>query len=868
MTKLRQSDEYSVPLVDRGVRSGIVLRIILLALVLIAAAAAFVVFKNELDNEIVLGALGILAMVGIFFLVSSIIGFVEVMPQTQSDSLARSFLDSQPDGTLITDDKGRIVYANLAYGNLTGASKTTEVQSLDTLLSRNRESNQALYRLSNELREGKEGSEEFRLMKPLGPVGSSGSGAHWYRLKARLLPSGQARGKALHVWQITDITSERDDQERFFKELQNAIDYLDHAPAGFFSAGRKGEIFYLNATLAEWLGLDLTKFTPGSITVGDLVAGEGLALIQSVQAEPGLKKTVTLDLDLRKGNGQSLPARLVHSVTSMRDGAPGESRTIVLGRQKDDDDDQSASVAAMRFTRFFNNTPMAIASVDGTGRILRTNAPFLKLFSNVVSRDDIERGATLETIFSESERPLLAQAFAAAKDRQGDIPSIDSRNPKDETRHFRFYINAVIEQSDEAPEEAAIVYAVEVTEQKALEAQMAQTQKMNAVGTLAGGIAHDFNNVLTAILLSSDHLLLQARPADASFADLMEIKRNANRAAVLVRQLLAFSRKQTMRPTIINLTDVIGDLRMLVERLLSGTRVKLEVDYGRDLWPVKTDLSQFEQVLINLCVNARDAMPDGGTLLLRTRNVEANDMAAFNSAYLPNEDMVLVEVTDNGTGIAPEIMDKIFEPFFTTKDVGKGTGLGLAMVYGIVKQSGGYIQPDSEVGRGTTFRVFLPRHVMDILLPGESPQEAPHAPPMGEGAALADVEQADLTGKSAVVLLVEDEEAVRRGGKRMLETRGYTVHEAGSGVEALEILEELEGKVDVVVSDVVMPEMDGPTLLRELRKIYPDMKFIFVSGYAEDAFARNLPADSKFGFLPKPFSLKQLAVAVREMLDS
>jgi two-component system cell cycle sensor histidine kinase/response regulator CckA len=868
MTKLRQSDEYSVPLVDRGVRSGTVLRIILLALVLIAAAAAFVVFKNNLDNEIVLGALGILAMVGIFFLVSSVIGFVEVTPQTQSDSLARSFLNSHPDGTLITDEKGRIVYANLAYGDLTGARKTTEVQSLEALLSRNRESNQALYRLTNLLREGREGSEEFRLMQPLGPVGTSGSGAHWYRLKARALPAGQARGKALHIWQITDITSERDDQERFFKELQNAIDYLDHAPAGFFSAGRKGEIFYLNATLAEWLGLDLTKFTPGSITVGDLVAGEGLALIQSVQAEPGLKKTVTLDLDLKRGNGQSLPARLVHSVTSMRDGAPGESRTIVLGRQKDDDNDQSASVAAMRFTRFFNNTPMAIASVDGTGRILRTNAPFLKLFSNVVSRDDIERGAILETIFSETERPLLAQAFAAAKDRQGDIPSIDSRNPNDETRHFRFYINAVIEQSDEAPEEAAIVYAVEVTEQKALEAQMAQTQKMNAVGTLAGGIAHDFNNVLTAILLSSDHLLLQARPADASFADLMEIKRNANRAAVLVRQLLAFSRKQTMRPSVLNLTDVIGDLRMLVERLLSGTRVNLEVEYGRDLWPVKTDLSQFEQVLINLCVNARDAMPEGGRLTLRTRNVVGAEMASFNSSYLPHEDMVLVEVTDNGTGIAPEIMDKIFEPFFTTKDVGKGTGLGLAMVYGIVKQSGGYIQPDSEVGRGTTFRVFLPRHIMEVLPEGEGVPETPNAPPMGEGAGLPEVEQADLTGKSAVVLLVEDEEAVRRGGKRMLETRGYTVHEAGSGVEALDILEELEGKVDIVVSDVVMPEMDGPTLLRELRKIYPDMKFIFVSGYAEDAFARNLPADSKFGFLPKPFSLKQLAVAVREMLDS
>jgi len=588
-----------------------------------------------------------------------------------------------------------------------------------------------------------------------------------------------------------------------------------------------------------------------------------------VQAEPGLKKTVTLDLDLRKSNGQSLPVQIIHRVTSMRDGAPGESRTIVLTRDKDGENGQSASAAAMRFTRFFNNTPMAIASVDGKGKILRTNAPFLKLFSNIVSRDDLERGALMETIVQESDRPQLAAALAAAKDRQGDIAPIDSRTPTDDARFFRFYVNAVIDQSDEAPEEAAIVYAVEVTEQKALEAQMAQTQKMNAVGTLAGGIAHDFNNVLTAILLSSDHLLLQARPADASFADLMEIKRNANRAAVLVRQLLAFSRKQTMRPTVLNLTDVVGDLRMLVDRLISGTNVKLDVEYGRDLWPVKTDLSQFEQVLINLSVNARDAMPKGGTLTLRTRNLPAAEVAAFNYSYMPHEDMVLVEVTDTGTGIAPEIMDKIFEPFFTTKEVGKGTGLGLAMVYGIVKQSGGYIQPESEVGKGTTFRIFLPRHIVEPAVAAEA--EAADQAVAAGGANVVELVQPkqpeDLTG-SAVILLVEDEEAVRRGGKRMLETRGYTVHEAGSGVEALEIMEELEGKVDIVVSDVVMPEMDGPSLLRELRKNYPDLKFIFVSGYAEDAFARNLPPEAKFGFLPKPFSLKQLAVAVKETLDS
>ena len=291
------------------------------------------------------------------------------------------------------------------------------------------------------------------------------------------------------------------------------------------------------------------------------------------------------------------------------------------------------------------------------------------------------------------------------------------------------------------------------------------------------------------------------------------------------------------------------------------------MDYGRDLWPVRTDLSQFEQVLINLCVNARDAMPEGGTILLKTRNVPADQTGNYPQADLPSEDFVMVEVSDTGTGIPPEIIDKIFEPFFTSKEVGKGTGLGLSMVYGIVKQSGGYIYPESNVGRGTSFRIFLPRHVPEAVaavqpVVGDAPvvtTEAPAAPAS---------EQVDLTGNSAVVLLVEDEEAVRRGGKRMLETRGYTVHEAGSGIEALEIMEELGGQVDIVVSDVVMPEMDGPTLLGELRKKHPDLKFIFVSGYAEDAFARNLPADAKFGFLPKPFSLKQLAVAVREMLDS
>jgi len=867
MTETTPASGTPAALVDRSAKPRSVSRLVFLALVMIGASIVFFLFKDRLNNDLMLGILGVLAVVGIFFLVSTVIGFVAVMPKTTADPLARAFIDTHPEGTLVTDDKDRVIYANHAYGVLTGSTSAADVQSIEAILSRHRESAEAVYRLTNAIREGREGQEEFRMTQPLGAAQETAGAGHWYRLRGRPIAAADGEGR-LMAWQLSNISHERIEQELVFKELQNAINYLDHAPVGFFSAGRDGEIVYLNATLADWLGLDLTAFSPGKVKLRDLVAGAGMALVESVQAEPGLNRTAQLDLDLLKANGQSLPVRLVHRVTATRDGSPGESRTIVISRENGGLEVQDAANAEMRFTRFFNNTPMAIASVDGRGKILRTNGPFLQMFNGLVTRDDMERGTLFETVLREDDRKTFQDALSQAADKQGVIAPIDSRRADDEERHFRFYVNAVIEHSEEAPEETAIIYAVETTEQKALEAQMAQTQKMNAVGTLAGGIAHDFNNVLTAILLSADHLLMSLRPADSSFADLIEIKRNANRAAVLVRQLLAFSRKQTMRPTVLSMTDVIGDLRMLVDRL-TGSNVKLELEFGRDLWPVKTDLGQFEQVLINLAVNARDAMPEGGTITIRTRNVETSEIERLNHRGMTPGDYVLIEIADEGTGITPAVMEKIFEPFFTTKDVGKGTGLGLSMVYGIIKQSGGYIYPESELGKGTVFRIYLPRHVED---------EAEKAAAAAEAAALLDadaVKQAkaaangpeDLTGGSAVVLLVEDEEAVRRGGKRMLEARGYEVHEAGTGVEALDVLRELDGRVDIVVSDVVMPEMDGPTLLTELRKDYPDMKFIFVSGYAEDAFARNLPADAKFGFLAKPFSLKQLATSVREMLD-
>jgi two-component system cell cycle sensor histidine kinase/response regulator CckA len=291
---------------------------------------------------------------------------------------------------------------------------------------------------------------------------------------------------------------------------------------------------------------------------------------------------------------------------------------------------------------------------------------------------------------------------------------------------------------------------------------------------------------------------------------------------------------------------------MLLKRLI-GEKVTLEVTHGRDLWPVKADISQFEQVIVNLAVNARDAMPDGGKLTLRTANVEAKDSGAFGAKGMPSGDYVLVEVSASGTGIPQEIIDQIVEPFFTTKEVGKGTGLGLSTVYGIVKQTGGYIYADSEPGR-TTFRIFLPRHV---------PSAAEK--PLAEASAVAGaMTAADLTGEGKI-LLVEDEEGLRALNARGLASRGYTVLEASNGVEAIEVLER-EGHVDLVVSDVVMPEMDGPTLLKELRRRDPDLKVIFVSGYAEEAFAKNLPSNEQYAFLAKPFTLKQLVAEVKKTI--
>jgi two-component system, cell cycle sensor histidine kinase and response regulator CckA len=510
----------------------------------------------------------------------------------------------------------------------------------------------------------------------------------------------------------------------------------------------------------------------------------------------------------------------------------------------------------VRFMRFFDHTPMAIATVDRGGMVVRANARFAKLAQSL--GPDGSAGKSIFRAVSERDRHLLIAAINQAAEGQGDIPPVEVLLDGGKERWGQFFVTAV--EEDERETEAAIVYMLETTERRTLENQVNQSQKMDMVGQLAGGIAHDFNNVLSAIMMANDFLLNAHKPTDPSFQDIMQIKQNANRAAALVRHLLAFSRKQTLRPQVLDLGESLSDIQNLLKRLL-GEKVKLEVLHGRDLWPIKADLSQFEQVIVNLAVNARDAMPEGGKLSVRTANVTSGESAQLAYKGMPAAEYVRIDVSDTGTGIPADIVDKIFEPFFSTKEVGKGTGLGLSTVYGIVKQTGGFVYVDSEAGHGTSFHIFLPRHhpeqevQPDAALAMGAAKEAPaQAKP-----------RADLTGQGTI-LLVEDEEGLRSLNARGLRSRGYSVIEASNGVEALEALEEKNGAVDLVVSDVVMPEMDGPTLLKTMRGRNPDLKIIFVSGYAEDAFEKSLPENQQFAFLPKPFTLSQLVAAVKETM--
>ncbi|MFT4014998.1 MAG: ATP-binding protein [Paracoccus sp. (in: a-proteobacteria)] len=487
----------------------------------------------------------------------------------------------------------------------------------------------------------------------------------------------------------------------------------------------------------------------------------------------------------------------------------------------------------------FDGLPVSILMLDASGMILRANSAARELLGGV------EPGQPLSALVDGLGREIgdwVSDVCAGRTVGGTEVLHLRGDGPD------RF-VKVSLAQGG-----AQYVTAIlsDASALKTLEAQFVQSQKMQAIGQLAGGIAHDFNNLLTAITGHCDLLMLRHDKADPDYADLDQISQNANRAAALVRQLLAFSRKQTLKLQIMDLRDTLSDLTHLLNRLV-GERIVLTFDHDPHLRMIRADRRQLEQVLMNLVVNARDAMPQGGDIVISTDNLWLDDVTEIGRATLPKGDYVRVQVCDQGCGIAPEELSKIFEPFYTTKRLGEGTGLGLSTAYGIVKQTGGYIFCDSLPGQGSTFSLFFPAHDRSEMIEVPEQPARPIALPKGE--------------QEITVLLVEDEAPVRAFASRALKLQGFNVLEAGCAEDALSLLSDQRLAVDVFVTDVVMPGMDGPTWVRTALRDRPQTRVIFMSGYAEDVFAESRSPVPDAAFLAKPFSLSDLTALVVRQLE-
>ena len=553
---------------------------------------------------------------------------------------------------------------------------------------------------------------------------------------------------------------------------------------------------------------------------------------------PGLEELPLADGEVIQGSVHRVPAK------------QGMRVFAVLGQRTDIAEDimflplpeREASVTSM--PQFIELLPLPVLQLDKAGRVVAANAP-----AGGVLAADLAPGTAIASVLDGMSVPIterLEDVFETGRSTRAEIARIEQG---DTERFLQVSIAPITLDGDVF----ALMTLADATEMKTLEAQFVQGQKMQAVGQLAGGVAHDFNNLLTAISGHCDLMLMRHEVGDADYSDLQQIHQNSNRAASLVRQLLAFSRKQTLRLKLMRVEDSLVELSHLLNRLI-GDQITLRIVRDDDLPTVRGDERQFEQVIMNLVVNARDAMQEGGTIELRARKLVLETEMARDGATLPAGEYILIQVADNGEGIAPTKLKKVFEPFFTTKAPGEGTGLGLSTVYGIVKQSGGFIFVDSQVGVGTTFSVYLRSAGRDVEAVEESVPEGPSLP--------------DLTG-DAQILLVEDEAPVRSFASKALKMRGYSVREASTGSAALELLQTTPNYVpDMIVSDVMMPGLDGPNWVAEALKLHPEMRVVFMSGYAEDVFTDERPPIDGAAFLPKPFSLNQLVETVRSTLDA
>jgi two-component system cell cycle sensor histidine kinase/response regulator CckA len=517
---------------------------------------------------------------------------------------------------------------------------------------------------------------------------------------------------------------------------------------------------------------------------------------------------------------------------------PDRERSTEVGRYKP----TTSEIPDFAVAHLFDELPVALIQIGEGDKVTRANHAARKIL-------DLKQGETPE--FSEVVEGLGRSISAWLGRLRGRSSTARSEMVRAKRRQADVFLQVSFLHLPDHGKGSLVGVLSDATELKSLEAQFVQSQKMQAIGQLAGGVAHDFNNLLTAISGYCDLLLLRHEKGDPDFGDLTQISHNANRAAGLVGQLLAFSRKQTLQPKDINVREALSDLTHLLNRLV-GEKIKLTFEGADDLPRAFVDRRQLEQVIMNLVVNSRDAMPEGGEIRIDTQERTFDGETTEKHVTVPAGRYVSIVVKDTGCGIPKEVLPKIFEPFYSTKEVGEGTGLGLSTAYGIVKQTGGFIFAESTIDVGSAFTVLLP--VFEGPLEEAKPSHNQRS-----------AERGGLNGR--VVLLVEDETPVRTFAARALRMNGLTVMEASSAEAALALLQDDDLEVDIVVSDVVMPGMDGPTWVREALQDRPDMKVVFVSGYAEEAFAEEHARIPGAVFLPKPFYLKALIETVQSVVD-
>lgn len=722
--------------------------------------------------------------------------------------------------TAVTDTRGKLVGSNGLYRNMFLGG----VFPPNILMERDKIGEKGFAYLRSRLAQGREGrafislsqNSFFSFVNPLG----SGN----YELIAK--PHGD-----YIIWLLKEFDPDLQVSEAssWFEKLMKP--FLDKASIAVLVFNYDGGLSYYNSTALNVLNIKTLE----GITRNKLMADGGLLAKASAQGR--------IEFEVFE---EPLPGLIVNS------NSPGGS--VVFLREKNQNQKVGDSqITQQDLSRIYEGSPIAIVSVGEQGQVREFNSAFAKLYLMLLNKKLILGSSFVDFVKSDQRNKLLKFINK----------SITGANPKMPIEFSAYGSENIVYQTyfgtgSSYGESVAILYMIDTTDQKRLELQFAQGQKMQAVGQLAGGVAHDFNNLLTAIIGFCDLLLIRHRAGDQSFADIMQIKQNANRGANLVRQLLAFSRRQTLQPKILNITDVIAELANLIRRLI-GESIDFEIIHGRNIGLIKFDQGQLEQVIINLAVNARDAIlennQEAGSIKIKTRNINKEDCKDLGFEVIKPQNYIEIIVEDNGSGIPSSFRDKIFEPFFTTKQVGKGTGLGLATVYGIVKQTGGYIFVGPERKVGTALQVYLPVYAEEL-----ASKELSHVELDEKASTIR-----DLTG-SATVLVVEDEDSVRLFTTRALKNKGYNVLEANCGDQALEIINAYSDNIDIMVSDVVMPGMDGPTLARQASALQPKMKIILTSGYAEEAFSKKQDV-IKYEFLPKPFSLYELTSRVKGVLS-